>query len=76
MIHISLEIGSDSGGGSMPLISALGKERQADLCEFEASLVCRVSSRTARVTERNTVSKTKTKQANISRLPGLWRPDG
>jgi hypothetical protein len=30
--------------GAMPLISALGRERQADLCEFEASLVYRVSS--------------------------------
>ena len=32
-----------------------------DFCEFEASLVYRVSSRTARATQRNPVSKTKTK---------------
>ena len=28
-----------------------------DLCEFEASLIYRVSSRTARATQRNPVSK-------------------
>ena len=32
----------------MPLISALGRQKQADLCEFKASLVYIVSSRTAR----------------------------
>ena len=32
----------------MPLIPALRKQRQADLCEFEASLVYIASSRTAR----------------------------
>jgi hypothetical protein len=36
---------------------ALGGERQADLSEFEASLIYRVSSRTARATQRNPVSK-------------------
>ena len=36
----------------MPLILALGKQKQVDLCEFESSLVCRVSSRTARATCR------------------------
>ena len=49
-----------------PLIPALGTQRQADICEFEASLVYRVSSRAARATQRNPVSKTnkqnKTKQ--------------
>ena len=30
----------------MPLISALVKQRQKDLCEFEVSLVYRLSSRT------------------------------
>ena len=45
------------------MIPALGRQRQADLSEFEASLVYRVSSRTTRtVTERNPVSKNKTKQ--------------
>jgi hypothetical protein len=37
-----------------------GRGRQ--ISEFEASLVYRVSSRTARATERNPVSKNKTKQ--------------
>ena len=31
----------------MPLIPALGRQRQMDLCEFEAGLVYRASSRTA-----------------------------
>jgi hypothetical protein len=39
----------------MPLIPVLGRQRQADLYEFEASLVYRVSSRTARGTQRNHV---------------------
>jgi hypothetical protein len=38
----------------MCLIPALGRQRQADLCEFEASLIYKESSRTARaVTQRN-----------------------
>jgi hypothetical protein len=32
----------------MPLIPALERQRQADLCEFEDSLVYKTSSRTAR----------------------------
>ena len=41
-----------------PLIPELGRQRQADLCEFEVSLVYRVSSRTARaVIQRNPVLK-------------------
>jgi hypothetical protein len=35
-----------------PLIPALRRQRQADLCEFKASLVCRASSRTSRATQR------------------------
>ena len=35
----------------MPVISALGRQRQEDLSEFEASLVYKVSSRTARATQ-------------------------
>lgn len=42
----------------MPLITALRRQRQKDVCEFEASLVCRASSRTARAAQRNPVSKT------------------
>lgn len=42
-----------------PLILEVGRQRQADLCEFQASLVYRVSSRTARATQRNPVLKNK-----------------
>ena len=42
-----------------PLIPALGWQRQVDLCELEASLVCRESSITAKATQRNPVSKKK-----------------
>ena len=37
------------------MIPALRKQRQADICEFEASLVYTVSSRPARATERNSI---------------------
>ena len=37
----------------MPLIPALGRQRQADVCEFKASLVYRVSFRTgSKATEK------------------------
>jgi len=39
----------------MPLFPALGRQRQADLCEFKASLVYRVSSRIAGATQRSLV---------------------
>jgi hypothetical protein len=45
----------------MPLIPAFRRQRQVDLCEFKASLVYRASSRTARATQRNPVSKKKKK---------------
>jgi hypothetical protein len=44
-------------------ISALRRQTQEDLCEFKASLVYRVSSRTAKATQRNPVSKNKTKNS-------------
>jgi hypothetical protein len=34
---------------------ALGRQKQVEICEFEASLVHKVSSRTARTTQRNPV---------------------
>jgi hypothetical protein len=43
----------------MPLIPALGRVRQS---EFEASLVYSVSFRTARNTQRNSVSKKQKKK--------------
>ena len=49
-----------------PLVPALRRQRQENLCEFEASLAYKASSRTARTTQKNPVSKTnkqnKTKQ--------------
>ena len=44
-----------------PLISELGRQKQVDPCKFEATLIYRASSRTARATQRNLVWKTKTK---------------
>jgi hypothetical protein len=42
----------------IPLIPALGRERQVGLCEFEASVVYKVSFRLARaVNQRNSVWK-------------------
>ena len=46
----------------MPLFPALRRQRQVDLFEFEASLVYRASSRTARTTQRHPVSKNKQKR--------------
>jgi hypothetical protein len=53
----------------MPLIPALGRQSQGDLCEFEAGLVYRVSSRTARDIEKPCLKKlnlksNKNKQTN------------
>jgi hypothetical protein len=54
----------------MPLIPALQRERQADLCKLKANLVYRVSSRTARATqkkkylEKNQKGKKKEKRRN------------
>jgi hypothetical protein len=47
----------------MPLIPAHRRQRLAELCEFWASLVYIVSSRTSRATQRNPISN-KTKQNN------------
>jgi hypothetical protein len=67
----------------MPLIPALGRQRQVD---FEASLVYRVSSRTARAIQRNPVLKNQKKKkkkkscshdtfskANADAGRGSWR---
>ena len=40
-----------------PLISALGRQREEDLCEFEASLVYKASFRVARLLHRETLSQ-------------------
>jgi hypothetical protein len=35
----------------MPLIPALGRQKQTNLCEFQVSLVYKSSSRTAKATQ-------------------------
>ena len=60
--NIPIKNGLSAGSWwSILLIPALRRQRQEDLCDFKASLVYRVSSRTARTTQRNTVSKNKTR---------------
>ena len=39
----------------MPLVPAVGRQKQADLCELKASLVDRASFTSARATQRNPV---------------------
>lgn len=57
----------------MSLIPALKSQRQVDLFEFQASLVHRGSSRTARlVTQRNPVSDNENKQ-NPKKVSKLQR---
>jgi hypothetical protein len=58
-----------------PLIPALGRQRRS-ISEFEASLVYRVSSRTARAIQRNPVSKkqNKTKQNKTLGGDGTFNP--
>ena len=52
----------------MSLIPALGRQRQVDPLEFKANLVYRVSSRTARDTQRNPILK------NQNRETKSWIP--
>jgi hypothetical protein len=53
----------------MLLITALRRQRQADLCKFEVHLVYRGSSRTARAIQRNPVSKN---QKNKKQTNGFY----
>ena len=48
----------------MPLILALGKQRQVDLCKVKTSLVYTESSRTSEATQRNPISKTQPNKQN------------
>ena len=58
----------------MPLIPEFARQSQADFCEFKASLVYKVSSRTARtVTQRNPVSKNKRKNQTKLKHPLIHR---
>ena len=62
----------------MPLILALGRQRQVDLCEFKASLVYRVSSRTAGATGRPCLEKTKKKRPGVvahAFNPSTWEAE-
>jgi hypothetical protein len=56
----------------MPLIPALGRQRQAGVSEFKTSLVYRVSSRTARAIQRNPVSKKQNKTKKYILLVDCW----
>jgi hypothetical protein len=50
-----------------PLIPAL-RQRQADLCEFKASLVYRASSRITRTTQRELVSQQKRRKRKTKKM--------
>ena len=62
----------------MPLITSLKRQRREELCEFEARLVYRVSSRTAKATQRSPVlkkKKEKKKRTSITtKLPWFLSP--
>jgi hypothetical protein len=55
----------------MPLIPALRRGRR--IFEFEASLVYRASSRTARATQRNSVSRKKKKRRSLGDEEMAWQ---
>ena len=58
----------------MPLIPALWRQRQVDLCEFEASLVYRASSRTnSKATEKPRVEKIKRKKKKVGVMHVFWK---
>ena len=65
-------------GWHTPLIPALLGQRQEELCEFKASLVYRVSSRTARLTQRNPIklSWSKTLAVKSKRLSSILGTHG
>jgi hypothetical protein len=56
--HVEKVIASLAGWLCTPLIPALGRQRQVELCEFEFILVYRASSSTARVTQRHCLKQT------------------
>ena len=60
-----------AGRWHTPLIPAPGRQRQVELCEFQASLVYRVGSKTARVTQRNPILKQTSKQVKVCHM---WVP--
>jgi hypothetical protein len=61
----------------MSLIPTLKRQRQVDLCEFEASLVSSSGFRAARATKRNPVSKIeRKKERKKERKRGERRREG
>ena len=57
-----------------PLISAHGRQRQADLCELKDSVIYRVSSRRAKDTQRNPVSKIQNLKIKIKEIELKIKP--
>ena len=59
----------------MPFVPSLGRQRQADLCEFEASLVYKASSRTGpKAIEKPRLEKNKTsKQTKVINTAEDWK---
>jgi hypothetical protein len=53
------------------VMNTFNQQKQMDLCEFEASLVYKSSSRTARAIHRDTLSS-KQNKTNLLRVRG-WR---
>jgi hypothetical protein len=59
----------------MPLVPLLGRQKQVNFFEFEASLVYRVSSRTANARQRDPVLKNQANQAKPSQTkPNQTKP--
>jgi hypothetical protein len=58
----------------MPLIPALERQRLVGLCEFEASLVYTVSSRTVRTIQRNPVFKTNKQKRKRKKKEKIEKP--
>jgi hypothetical protein len=52
----------------MLLVSALGRQKQVDFCDFQGSLVYGVNSRTARATLRNPILKNKQTNKQTSKI--------
>jgi hypothetical protein len=61
-------MGNKLGYGGAHLWSQHLGGRDKRISEFEASLVYRVSSRTAKATQRNPVSKTKKKKKKVTNI--------
>ena len=84
--HTRKNIKTTSQWWCTPLTPALGRQRQADLCEFKVSLVYRGSSRTAKgyikklcpekpkQTNKQTKTTTLQKELQINSLPQTEHP--